>query len=224
MHEFKKLVRFDWRTSGVEAENAIMLCRPIKLVGRDVPGPATQMGNFLRLRQALLTLAQRVLGLLALGDVDNESVISNDIFFEVEIGNQSGMKIPISSFGVNHGLLVADLFAGKRALNIFFNAAVVLRSDEIDNLPPQNRRLRHLKPLLKISIDEPVALLRINIGDQCRNIVRYQPQAFLAFAQRLFGLCKFGDVMRQDVVAADGAVRCTIRNVLCMNIGLASVI
>lgn len=179
---------FDCRSLRIETEYAIMLRRPVQLIGRNVPSPASQMNNFLCSGEAFLALAQRDFRFLALAHVDDQSVVSDGIILGIEIGNQDGVKLPFLPAGVCHGFFISDVLAGKRALDMSHHLGKILRTDDILNWHSQNRRQRHLKPFLKRAIYEPVAHFRIDLRDQCGNIVRDQPQALLALAQRLFGV------------------------------------
>ena len=87
---------------GPQAEDAILLLRPAEPVGGEVELPAPDLGQPLRIGQLLLAARQRLLGLLALGDVDRQADRAHDDPVRV------GQRLDVRQVGPRSPVILED--------------------------------------------------------------------------------------------------------------------
>src|SRR5690606_21202533 len=93
--------------------------------------------------------------------------------------------------------LEADGLAFQDALDVRPALLEELRAEHLAHVDTGGRLRLEATPLAVARIDEAVAQIPIDVGDERGHVVGHQPQAALAFGQRLLGADALGDVERE---------------------------
>jgi hypothetical protein len=111
------------------------------------------------------------------------------------------------AIGLHEQLLGRDCFAAEHTGKQRLQLAAARLAHHLADAPPGQLLAAFRQPFLVVAVEEPEAVLAVDVGDPRRHIIHDQPELGFARAQRLLRLLQAMDVVHQHERAGDLALR-----------------
>ena len=155
---------------------------------------------------------QRFLVALLVVDVGVYRVDPDDVAFGVAVGREVDRFPALLAVGLRQELLGRDRLAAQHPRKQRLELTPARLADDLADATAGELLAALGEPLLVVAVDEPEAIVPVDVRHARRHVVHDEPELGFARAQRLLGLLQAMDVVHQHERAGDLALCAHVRN------------